>query len=225
MGTARVKVTKVGTVPLLKWLAGLLRILALRGNPVLDDLLDNGLRPAVGVGGTDRAVFGDGDHVLESGSIAVDGGGRRKHDVGDIVLAHGVQKRYGASDIDAIVFKGNLGGFTDSLVPYRLDYLSEFPAMSRCNLQCVTHLKGSEVNDAVDGGMLLKYFVYCTFLGEVGLVKDRPLPSDKLNAIEGDLRGVVEVVYNDDLIAMLKQSEGSEGSNVSRTTVDMKIGS
>lgn len=97
--------------------------------------------------------------------------------------------------------------------------------MSRCNLQYVTHLKGSEVNDAVDGGMLLEDFVYCTFLGEVGLVKDRPLPSDKLNAIEGDLRGVVEVVYNDDLIAMLKQSEGSEGSNVSRTTVDIKIGS
>ena len=81
------------------------------------------------------------------------------------------------------------------------------------------------MDDAVDGGMLLEDLVYCTFLGEVGLIEDRPLSSDELNAIERDLRRVVEVVYNDDLIAMLKKSEGSEGSNVSRTTVDIKSGS
>ena len=80
------------------------------------------------------------------------------------------------------------------------------------------------MDDAVDGGMLLEDLVYCTFLGEVGLIEDRPLSSDELNAIERDLRRVVEVVYNDDLIAMLKKSEGSEGSNVSCTTVDIKIG-
>ena len=116
MSTAGVEVSEVGAVPLLERLAGLLRILALGVNVVFDDLLVDGLRPPVGVRGTDRAVFGDGNHVLESGSVAVDGGGRGEDDVGDIVLAHRAQKRDGASHIDAVVFEGNLAGFTDSLV-------------------------------------------------------------------------------------------------------------
>lgn len=91
MGTARVEVSEVGTVPLLERLARLLRVLALRSDVVLDDLLDNRLRPTVRVCGADRAVLGDGDHVLETGSVAIDGGGRREDDVRHIVPAHGVQ--------------------------------------------------------------------------------------------------------------------------------------
>ena len=109
VGTAGVEVTEVGAVPLLEGLAGLLRVLALGGDPVINDLLDDSLRPAVGVRGADRAVLGDGDHVLKTGGIAVDGGGGREDDVGDIVSAHGVQEGNRAADIDAVVFQGNLG--------------------------------------------------------------------------------------------------------------------
>ena len=70
-----------------------------------------------------------------------------------------------------------------------------------------THLEGSEVNDAVDRGVRLEDLVQSAFLGEVRLVENGPLAADKLDAVEGDLGGVVEVIYDNDLIAMLEESE------------------
>jgi hypothetical protein len=91
MGTGRVEVTQQCSVPLLAFLflAVLLRLVALRINGVCDDAFYGGLCATVDICRADGAVFGDGDHVGESGRIAVDGGGGREDDVGDIVLYHG----------------------------------------------------------------------------------------------------------------------------------------
>ena len=85
-----------------------------------------------------------------------------------------------------------------------------------------THLEGSKVNDTVDRRMRLEDLVEGAFLSEVGLVEDGPLAADGLDAVEGDLGGVVEVVYDDDLIAMLEEGEGGEGPDVSSTTIKVK---
>lgn len=108
VGTARIEVSQVGTVPLLKGLASLLCVLSLAVDEVLNDELDGAFGSAVWVGRADGAVLGDGNHVLESSSISVDGRGGREDDVGDIVPLHGAQEGNGAADIDAVVLERNL---------------------------------------------------------------------------------------------------------------------
>ena len=76
---------------------------------------DGGFGAAVGVGGTDRAFFGNGDHIGEAGSIAIDGGRGGEDDVGDIVLGHGREEADGAIDIGAVVLKWDLARFSDCL--------------------------------------------------------------------------------------------------------------
>lgn len=68
-----VEVPKQCAVPLLIRLAGLLVLASLRLDMVGDDLLNHDLGPAVCVGGTNWAVLWDGDHIGDSGGIAVDG--------------------------------------------------------------------------------------------------------------------------------------------------------
>jgi hypothetical protein len=52
----------------------------------------------------------------------------------------------------------------------------------------------------------------------VELVKGRAAAANQLNAVEGDLGGVVEGVNNNDIVAVLKESKGGERTNVSGTT-------
>jgi hypothetical protein len=115
VGAAGVEVPQVGAVPLLKGLVGLLQVLPLRRDEVLDDVLDHGLGAAVRVRGADRAVLGDGDHVLEPGRVTVDRSGRGEDNVGDIVLGHGAEEGDGAADIDAVVLERDLGGLANGL--------------------------------------------------------------------------------------------------------------
>jgi hypothetical protein len=68
------------------------------------------------VGGTERALFGDGDHVGEAGGIAVDGCGGGEDDVGHVVLLHAAQQAEGAEDVDAVVLERDLAGLADGLV-------------------------------------------------------------------------------------------------------------
>jgi len=115
MRAAGVEVPKQRAVPLLIRLAGLLALASPRLDMVRDDLLNHDLGPAVRVGGTDRAVLWDGDHVGDSGGVAVDGSRRRKDNVCDIVPLHRAQQRDAAADVDAIVLEGNLARFANSL--------------------------------------------------------------------------------------------------------------
>jgi len=61
------------------------------------------------------------------------------------------------------------------------------------------------VNDAVDAWMRSKDLVQALLVRDVDLVKFRSLSAEQLNAIEGNLRGVVQAVDNHDLVAMFEQ--------------------
>lgn len=115
VSTARVEVTQIGTVPLLIGLAGLLQVVALGIDVVLDDLLDHELGPAIGVCWASRAGLGDGNHVGEAGGVAVDGSGRGEDDVGDIVLGHRAQQGDASANIDTVVLQRDLAGLANSL--------------------------------------------------------------------------------------------------------------
>lgn len=70
---AGVEVSEQSTVPLLERLVGLLQLVPLGIDAVPDDILNHRLGASVGVGRTGRAILGDGNHVGESGSVAVNG--------------------------------------------------------------------------------------------------------------------------------------------------------
>lgn len=115
VGTARVEVPQQSTIPLLERLAGLLEVVALSVDVVGNEILDSRLCAAVGVGRTNGAVLGNGNHVLEASGIAVDGGRRGEDDVGDIVTVHGTEQSDASADIDAIVFKWLLARLANGL--------------------------------------------------------------------------------------------------------------
>lgn len=116
VGTARIEVSEKSTVPLLKGLAGFFQFIALGIDPVGDDILNHGLGAAVGVGGTNGAVLGNGNHVGDSSRIAIDSCRGREDNVADIVALHGAEESYAAADIDAVVLERNFTRFTNSLV-------------------------------------------------------------------------------------------------------------
>ena len=74
------------------------------------------------------------------------------------------------------------------------------------------------MDDTVDVGVSLEDLVEAILVGDIELKNSGLLAADKLNALEGLGRGVVQVVSNDDLVASLEQGEGGEGANVARAT-------
>jgi len=115
VSTARVEVSEQSTVPLLEVLASLLQVVTLSVDEVADNVLNHGLGAAVCVGRSDGAVLGDGNHVGESGSIAIDGSGGGEDDVVDVVALHGAEEGDAATDIDTVVLEWDLARLADSL--------------------------------------------------------------------------------------------------------------
>lgn len=74
------------------------------------------------------------------------------------------------------------------------------------------------MDDTVNGRILLEDLVESVLVGDVCLVKLGPLAADELDTVEGDLRGVVEVINNHDLVAVLEKGKRGEGANVAGTT-------
>ena len=118
VGASRVEVAQQSTVPFLGLgvIASLGGIVTLGVDHIGDGVLNGELGVSVGVGGAERAHLGDGNHVREAGSIAVDGSGAREDDVGDVVADHGAQEADGAVDVHMVVVQGLLAGFADGLV-------------------------------------------------------------------------------------------------------------
>lgn len=82
----------------------------------------------------------------------------------------------------------------------------------------ITDLKGSKVDNTVNLRVLLKDAVQRLLVRNISFVEDRPFSANQLNTIERDLRRVVEVVDNDDIVIVLQQSQRCEGSNVAGAT-------
>ncbi|POR37440.1 Putative quinone oxidoreductase [Tolypocladium paradoxum] len=204
VGAAGVEVAQQRGVPLLKGLAGLVEVAALGVDAVGDDVLDHRLGAAVGVGRADGAVLGDGDHVGEARRVAVDGGRRGEDDVGDVVALHGPQQGDAAADVDAVVLEG---GSNSMLATY----------IGR-DRERAARLEGGKVDDAVNGRVLGKHVVEGLVVRHVDLVKVGPAAAEQLDAVDGDLGRVVEAVDNDDIVAVLEESQGGEGADVARAT-------
>lgn len=76
------------------------------------------------------------------------------------------------------------------------------------------------MDDAVDGGVLGKHLVQSLLVGDVNLVEVGTAAGQQLDAVEGDLGGVVEAVDNDDIVAGVQQSQSCEGADVARSTAN-----
>lgn len=198
MRAGGVEVAQQSTVPLGTRLALLLCVCALRLDVGADQRLDGVLGVSVGVGGAGRAVLGNGDHALETSGISVDGSGRGKDNVGDIVTGHGLEQGNGAADIDAPILERDFTGFADGL-------------------------EGGKVDDIVDVGVLGKDLLDGFFVGDVDVVEGRSLAANRLNAVDNFLRRVVKIVDNDDLVVGLEEGESSEASDVSGSTVLVSV--
>lgn len=74
------------------------------------------------------------------------------------------------------------------------------------------------MNDAVNLRVLGENLIDGLLVCDVELVKGRAAAANQLNAVEGDLGGVVEGVNNNDIVTVLKESKGGERTNVSGTT-------
>lgn len=82
----------------------------------------------------------------------------------------------------------------------------------------MSHLQGSEVDNAVNVGVGLEHLVKGTLLGDIELNEVGLLATDQFNTLES-LRGrVVQVVSNDNLVTGLEEGKGGERANVARAT-------
>lgn len=81
-----------------------------------------------------------------------------------------------------------------------------------------TCLESSKVDDTVNVRVLLEDLVESVLVGDIGLVEFGPLAADELDAIQSDLGGVVEVIDNHDLVAVLQEGQRGERSDVAGAT-------
>ena len=74
------------------------------------------------------------------------------------------------------------------------------------------------MDDIVDIRVLLEHLIQLLLIGDVQRVVLGPLAADELDAVEDLLRGVVEVVDDDDLVVGLEESERGERADVAGAT-------
>lgn len=77
-----------------------------------------------------------------------------------------------------------------------------------------SYFQRREVNHAVYGGVFVEERIESLLVCDRQILKGGSLSTQKLDAIDGLDRGVVEIVGDDDFIAGLEQGKGSERPNV-----------
>lgn len=213
MRSARVEVSQQRAIPPLHWFALLLCLCALSFDVIRDNRLNHALRATIRVRRPNWAVLGDGYHVWYSGRIAIDGRGGGEDDVGDIVLDHAPEQIDGSTNIDTVVLDWDFGGFANSLEGSVAPGLVDRPA----------YLQRSEMDHAVYLRVRGKNFVQSFLICHVYLVKFGSSAAEELNAVEGDFRGVVQTVDNDDIVAMLKERKRGEGADVAGASIQSRV--
>lgn len=79
------------------------------------------------------------------------------------------------------------------------------------------------MNDTVNVGVGLEDLIESSLIGDIQLGELGLLAGDQLNALEGFGGGVGQVVGDNNLVSSLEESEGGEGANVARSTVDRGV--
>lgn len=74
------------------------------------------------------------------------------------------------------------------------------------------------MDNTVNGGVLLEDLVESGLVRDIGLVKLGALAADEFNAVKSYLGGVVEVIDNHHIIAVLEERQGGEGADIAGTT-------
>jgi hypothetical protein len=83
----------------------------------------------------------------------------------------------------------------------------------------LAYLEGCKVDDTVDVGMSCEDLAQGLLVGDVDLVEDWSFPADQLDAVQSYLRGVVEVIDNDNFVAMFEKGQSRERPNVACASV------
>jgi hypothetical protein len=74
------------------------------------------------------------------------------------------------------------------------------------------------MNDAVDVWVFLEDLVECLLVCDVDIIVARLFAADALYPVQGFCCGIVEVVYNDDLVISFEQGKSSERADVASAT-------
>ena len=157
-----------------------------------EDALGKGLGGAVGVGGSAHGeILTDG----HAGGVTVDGGGRGEDDVMAVVAAHNIQDVQRAVQVVGVVLDGLGDTFTNRLV-------------------------GSELDDAVDIGILGKDFFHSLFVGHIRFHKAEILTGDLFDAGQCLGAGIVEVVRNDDVVSRGEKFYAGVAADVAGATAN-----
>lgn len=115
MSPGGVEVAEQSGVPVIAGFALFLQVVPLCFDVIGYARFDGCLGPAIRVGGAQRTSLRDGDHVGESGRIAIHGRRGREDNVGDIMRGHGFEQTDGAIDIGMVVFERDLRRLSDRL--------------------------------------------------------------------------------------------------------------
>lgn len=74
------------------------------------------------------------------------------------------------------------------------------------------------MNHTVNGRVLGEDLIDGLLICDVDLVEGGAATAEELNSVQRNLRGVVEVVDNHNIVAVLEESEGGEATNVASAT-------
>lgn len=80
------------------------------------------------------------------------------------------------------------------------------------------YLESRKMNHAINGGVFGEDMVEGLLIGDVDIVEDGAAAAELLNAVKGDLGGIIKVVDDDDIVAVLEQRQAGERANVAGTT-------
>ena len=81
-----------------------------------------------------------------------------------------------------------------------------------------TYLQCSKMDNIINVGMRGEYAVESGFVRDINVEKLRLLSTDELNAVQDHCGRIIEIVYDDDLVASLQKCQGSEGTDIACAT-------
>ena len=158
---------------------------------VAEDLFGHVLGPAVGIGAAaGDAVLGE-RHLVRA---VVDRGGGGEHDLLGVELAERLGERDRGVQVVVVVFQRLRDGFADRLQPGEMD-------------GAVDLVLGE---DAFERGAV----------ADIRLIENDFLPGDLLDAVQGFRVGVVEVVDDDHVHALVEEFDAGVASDVSGSAGD-----